>query len=516
MSKLGIVYFVGAGPGDPDLITRRGENLLRKADCVIYDRLVDPRLLRLVSARCERVYVGKSSDEGGQSQSRINRLLAGKARRHRIVIRLKGGDPTLFGRISEEMESLIRSGVSFEIVPGVSSAWAAAGLAGIPLTDRRYSSSVAIATGQEAEGKSSVRWEALSRGADTLVILMGRRSLPKIVKRLLKAGKAVSTPAALIHSAATPAQKILVSRLGDLEKDLKEHPEFEPPVVTVIGEVVGLSERFRSRPLQGKRILVTRPAGDGASFARRLQEMGAACVHLPTIAVRPRRIPKAEAREILKRLPGVDWILFTSHHGVETLDRLARVSGVRLNRLVRGKVCAIGPRTAESVRQAGLKVDLMPESFSTEGIRQTFKRLPLRGKRILIPRSNLGAGDRLAGELRRRGARVAEAVLYETVSLSIPPRRVKQALSGIDAVTFTSASTVKSFLKALSEAKLSPRSAFNGAAVVAIGPATAQALREGGIKRFHLPKGSWTVEGLLEAVEEAVCPSTGSGRTGKR
>ncbi|MBI3332900.1 MAG: uroporphyrinogen-III C-methyltransferase [Candidatus Omnitrophica bacterium] len=505
MRKRGTVYFVGAGPGDPGLLTLRGADLLGKADCLLYDRLVGPELLRLSPAGCERIYVGKESAEGGRSQSELNGLICRKARRHQVVVRLKGGDPTLFGRISEEMEALSRGKIRFEIVPGVSSAWAAAALAGIPLTDRRMSSSVAVVTGQESAGKRrSVRWKRLAGGVDTLVILMGRRNLPAIARRLVAAGRAGSTPVALVRRASLPDQELLVSTLGRLSEDLKRHPGFGPPLVAIVGQVVRRGKGFGERPLEGKRILVTRPKADAQDLARRLERLGATCVHLPTIAVRPRRFSSAQARRLLERLPRYDWVVFTSHHGVEALERLARRRKGSLPARIQGRICAIGPRTAEAIRSAGLRADWVPERFSKEGIRQAFRRFPVRSRRILIPRSDLGARDALAKELRRRGARVDEVVLYETSHPEIPAARLKKALKGLDAATFTSASTVTGFFQAAQEAGLSAGSAFNGAKIIAIGPETARALKEAGMERTVLPRENWTVEGMIQAVKEAV------------
>lgn len=506
MSKrFGKVYLVGAGPGDPDLITRKGAALLRKADCVIYDRLVGPDLLKETKAGCERLYVGKGSDEGGISQSRINRLLVKQAKEHRIVVRLKGGDPTLFGRVSEEMETLHQAKIRVKIVPGVSSAWAAAALAGIPLTDRQLSSSVAIVTGKEAQGgRSKVRWERLANAVDTVVILMGRAALPDIAQRLMKGGRSSSTPVALIRWAATPRQGIWITTLGSVERDLRRHPQFGPPVVAVVGEVVRLQKRFQLKPLDQKRILVTRPATDQQSLTRRLESLGATCIHLPTIEIRPRRLPTREVAALFKKLPRYDWILFTSHHGVKTLNRLARRFKKPLSSLVKGKVCAIGPRTAEEAEADRLTVELLPREFSTEGILKAFERIPVENRRILIPRSNLSVRDSLAQGLRRRGALVEEVVLYETIHRSIPAGRLKQALRRIDALTFTSASTVNGFLRALEEARFPVRAAFDGAEVVAIGPATRKALKEAGISKVHLPKEAGTIDGLVATVVEVL------------
>lgn len=501
---MGTVYLVGAGPGDPELITRKGAALLAKAGCVVYDRLVNKELLKLAPARSEKIYAGKSADEKGQGQRKINRLLVQKAARHSVVVRLKGGDPALFGRMSEEIETLEKAGVPFEVVPGVSSVWAAATLAGIPLTDRRFSSSVALVTGHRAAGRyPSVRWKELARGADTLVVLMGRAALSEIASRLKAAGRPASTPVALVRWASAPQQEVLVSTIGEIDALLKQRPEFGPPVVAIIGEVARLGRAGR-KPLQGKSVLVTRPAQDSAGLARKLEALGAECRTLPSIAVRPAKISAAEAMRILAELPRQDWVLFNSRHGVETLQWLAARAGKRLAQLIKGKVCVIGPRTAEAARAAGLKPALVPEDFSLEGIRRAFGRLPLKGKRIFIPRSDLAIGDPLAKSLRARGAKVEEAAVYETVELKIPAGQVRRALKHLDAATFTSASTVRGFLSAVKQAGLPVKKAFNGAAVVAIGPATARELRKGGVKKIYLPKTEWTVDGMAEAVVEAM------------
>ncbi len=519
----GTVYLVGAGPGDPQLITRRGAQLLTQADCVIYDRLAAASLLRLTKRGCRKIYVGKGSDEEGKSQPQINKVLVKAACRHRRVVRLKGGDPTLFGRISEELEALSKARIPYEIVPGVSSVWAAAAAAGIPLTDRRFSSSVAVVTGQEARStssgqafgkKSAVHWEALAKAVDTIVILMGRKNLPGIARRLMKGGRSASTPIALIRWATTPRQQVLVSALGTVERDLEGRPEFGAPVVAVIGEVVRHARGgVGAKPLQGKRILVTRPLSDQKELSSRLKGLGAQCVALPTVVVRPRRFSPEEGRQLLRRLPGYDWVIFTSHHGVETLDGLIRRFGKPLRQRLAAKVCAIGPRTARSAKEAGLRVEAIPGDFSTAGLRQMFGRMRLKGKKILIPRSNLGARDEMALALRRQGALVDEVVMYETRNAQLSSDRVKKALKRIDCLTFTSASTVNGFVQALRRARVPVRSALNGAAVAAIGPETGKALKGAGIARFHLPKSSWTIEGLIEAVIEGV-RCTGHGSTG--
>ena len=501
--KTGTVYLVGAGPWDPELITRKGAALLARAGCVIYDRLVNPELLALTRPGCEKIYAGKTADEKGDGQRKINRLLVRQAGKHRIVVRLKGGDPALFGRMSEEIETLKQAGVAHETVPGVSSAWAAATAAGIPLTDRRFSSSVVFVTGHRAAGRREIMKKELARGADTLVILMGRAALSRITRRLRAAGRPASTPIALVRWASGPEQETLIGTIGEVGRMLKHRPDFGPPVVAIVGEVVRLASGA-AKPLSGKSVLVTRPAADHTGLAQRLEKLGAECRLLPTIVVRPARIGKAETESLLRKLPGYDGLLFNSHHGVEALERLASRAGKKLSGLVRGKICAIGPRTAAAVRAAGLKTDWIPKDFSIDGVRAAFDRIPVRGRKIFIPRSDLAIGDELVGSLRARGARVEEAALYETVPVRIPPARVRRALAHLDAATFTSASTARGFLSAVRAAGLPLREALNGTAVVAIGPATARELKKGGVRRVYLPRGRWTVEGLAEAVVGAL------------
>jgi uroporphyrinogen III methyltransferase/synthase len=505
---MGKVYFVGAGPGDPDLITVKGEQLIRKADCVIYDRLIGPELLKKVPEHCETIYVGKDPDQGGTGQSRINRLLVMKARQHRCVVRLKGGDPSLFGRLSEEMAVLKRHGIPFEIIPGVSSVWAAAGRAGIPLTDRKLSSSVAIATGHLAKGKaSSVRWEPLAQGADTLVILMGRSTLPRVIRAIRKV-RPIEEPIALIRWATrSDREEMIFATLGDAVQRLKDRPGFGPPMVAIVGKVVRLARsggKPTMRELDGKRIVLTRPEEDQLDLVSRLTQLGATCVKLPTIAVRMKTFSARTRHRMIGRLADYDWIVFNSHHAVEALHRLAQREGQSLKKILRGSIVAIGPRTKRAIEALGLRVRLMPDSFSTDGIRQAFEKIPVAGSKIFIPRSDRAIGDALAEALRRRGAHVDEVALYKTTFPPISAQKLQEALRDADAITFTSASTVEGFVQAIQKAGLRLKEALNGAKVVAIGPATAKALRQAGIRRVVLPFKEWTLDGLTEAVREAL------------
>jgi uroporphyrinogen III methyltransferase/synthase len=496
----GTVYLVGAGPGDPELITRKGARLLQRADCVIYDRLLNRALLKLTKRNCETIYAGKGPTAQGEGQARINQLLIKKTRQYRCVVRLKGGDPTLFGRVTEEMEALRNAGIDYEIVPGVSSPWAAAAAVGIPLTDRQYSSSVAFVTGHQAAWKRpSVKWNALAIGADTLVVLMGRAALSDIVRRLIRAGRPGKTPIALIRWASMPEQEILISRLGTIEAELKERPEFSSPVIAIIGEVVSLAERFGAKK---KKVLVTRDSNDQNGLKERLKAAGLQPVLLPMVTIKPVRKKRSEILEFTQKLPEYDWVLFNSHYGVESLDRLVRSAGQRLPRLVRGKIAAIGPRTLASVKAAGLKAQLVPAESSTDGLQKALKKFSLKRKKILIPRSNLGAGDSFARWLRQAGAQLNEWIVYETVETPVAPAALKKALKNLDAATFTSASTARGFLWSLKKAKMSPAQVASRVTMVAIGPATAAELKRGGIKQVMLPKNKeWQLDGLIDAIK---------------
>ena len=502
----GTVYLVGAGPGGPDLLTLRGAELLAQADCVIYDRLVDPRILKLANGS-ERIDVGKLPGEGGRTQRAINTLLIQKAREYRVVVRLKGGDPLLFGRGTEELAALNAAKILFEIVPGISSVQAAGAYAGIPLTDRARSSSVTVVTGQEATGKhqAPVAWRALARGRDTLVILMGRERLPAIARQLRQGGRSAATPIALVRWAGRPQQSVLVATLGTIEAMLAKRTDFGPPVVAIIGEVVKLREQFqwwRRPPLAGRRIVVTRAEGDASELVQRLETLGATCVEFPAIAVTPKRLrPQAETA-LAEQLSTYVWVIFTSAHGVRALAALLARQGKDARAFGPAKVCAIGPKTAAALERLGVTADLVPPEFSTTAVAAAFRKIPLQGARVLIPRSNLAVGDALAKGLRARGAMVSEVPLYETTVPHVTKAALRQRLGEepIDVVTFASASTVRNFLVLLERGGFAPRQVLNGARVAAIGPQTAAAARQAGLAVHIMPRRGWTIEGLVEAI----------------
>lgn len=509
----GTVYLVGAGPGGPGLLTRRGAELLAQADCVIYDRLVDPRIVTLTLNGCERIDVGKLPGEEGRTQAAINTLLVRKGRQYRTVVRLKGGDPLIFGRSTEELAALTRARLRFEIVPGVSSVQAAGAYAGIPLTDRTLSASVTIVTGQESALRRSsgqavkprISWRAMARGSDTLVVLMGRERLPAIVQQLRRAGRPAATPIALVRWAGRPQQSVLTGTLATIEGLLAAQPDFGPPVVAIIGDVVTLREQCQwwSRPpLAGRRIVVTRAEGDTSELVQRLEALGATCLEFPAIAVVPRRLGAKTEHALAAQLAAYDWVIFTSAHGVKAVMGLLARQGKDARAFGPAKVCAIGPKTAAVLEGAGITPDLVPSAFSTRGVAAAFRRIPLTGAKVLIPRSSLAVGDALAQGLRARAAVVSEVPLYDTVLPQVSKAVLRQRLGegALDIVTFTSSSTVKNFFLLLERAGFSPRQMLNGARIACIGPQTAAAAKQAGLAVHILPRRAWTMDGLVEAL----------------
>ncbi|HWP34573.1 MAG TPA: uroporphyrinogen-III C-methyltransferase, partial [Thermodesulfobacteriota bacterium] len=373
----GTVYLIGAGPGDPGLLTLRGAECLARADVVVYDYLASPLLLRHAREDAERVYVGKRGGGERTEQAAITALLIERARAGRTVARLKGGDPFIFGRGGEEAEALAAAGIPFEIVPGVTSAIAAPAYAGIPLTHRELASSVAFVTGHEDPAKAApaVDWARLATGADTLVLLMGVRTLPDVVARLLAHGRPPATPVAVIRWGTTPEQETVVGTLADIVARV-EARGLAPPALAVVGEVVRLRERlawFEAKPLFGRRIVVTRAREQASELARTLRELGALPIECPTIALEP---PESWAAldAALDRLGEYDWVVFTSASGVRFFLERLRTRGRDVRALGRARICAIGPATAEAVAALGLAVDAVPAEYVAEGVVEALER----------------------------------------------------------------------------------------------------------------------------------------------
>ncbi|MDY6917287.1 MAG: uroporphyrinogen-III C-methyltransferase [Chloroflexota bacterium] len=495
----GKVYLVGAGPGDVGLITRRGLECLGRADVVVYDRLVDNRILEFAPRSAELIYVGKLPGSHVRQQPEINQILVDKAKEGKEVVRLKGGDPFVLGRGGEEAETLHANRIPFEIVPGVSSATAVPAYAGIPVTHRGVASSFAVITGHEDSSKelSAVNWEKLATGVDTLVCLMGMRNLSRLVEQLLAHGRAPDTPVAVIRQGTTPRQETLVGTLDTIVEAAKEKG-FEPPVVTVVGEVVRLRERltwFDNRPLFGKRVLVTRSRSQASAFSSLLAERGADPVELPVIETNDVTDPTALDRAV-SGLSGYQWVLFTSANGVQAFWKRLRALNMDARSFRDVRIAAIGPATAMALEARGLRADLLPTEHTSEAMAAELATVGIAGDRILLPRSDIAPRD-LTDRLVELGAEPVEVSAYLTQPATSASSGRDMLLEGkIDIVAFTSASTVANLLKALGN----ERCALDRAIIACIGPRTAEAAEKAGLT-VEVIAPEHTVPGLVKAIE---------------
>lgn len=499
---MGKVYLVGAGPGDPGLITVKGMECLNMADVVIYDHLVNEGLLKSAKQGTQIIYAGKKGGRHTLSQEKINQLLIEKARAGYTVVRLKGGDPFIFGRGGEEAEELSRAGIPFEIVPGVTSAIAVPAYAGIPLTHRGYSSTVAFVTGHEdpEKEKSVIDWERLSLASDTIVVLMGIKNLKEIVENLIRYGRNKETPAALIRLGTTPRQKTLSAPLKTIVRLAKEKG-FLPPAILVVGKVADLRDKlnwFESKPLFGKTIVVTRAREQASELVHLLENLGAYCIQFPTIEIVPPDSFRQLDRTIL-HLRDYDWIIFTSANGVSYFFDRLKVNGKDVRDLKDIGVCAIGPKTAEKLEHLGLNTDFIPKDYVAEALVAGFKKKDISGKRVLIPRAQ-EAREVLPRQLRALGASVDIAPAYKTVK----PQRAGQDLKRffekrvIDIITFTSSSTVRNFVSMFDQ-KTRLRHWLKEVTVACIGPITAETAKRQGIRVDIVPR-EYTISALTQAI----------------
>ena len=503
MSKNGRVYLVGAGPGDPGLLTVKASDLIQKCDVIIYDRLVGSKIIREVPATTEMIYVGKESNRHALPQDDINLLLVEKAKEGKMVVRLKGGDPFLFGRGGEEAEFLKGNGIEFEVVPGVSSAIAAPAYAGIPVTHRDYTSTLNIITGHERPGKlkSSVPWKQVAAGTGTLLFLMGIENLPSIVEKLMENGRRPDTPVALVRWGTLPGQEVLVGTLEDIAEKAKISG-FLPPAVIVVGEVVKLRAKlnwFDTKPLFGKTIVVTRARAQASEMVAVLEDLGARVLEFPTISIKP--LPVTRLADVIAGINKYAWLTFTSVNGVKEFLTQVYDLGYDIRDLKGPKICAIGPATAAEVKCRGMRVSAVPSEYRAEAVAEILLREALVGEWILLPRAR-GARKILPELLRSRGIGVDELEIYEAVPASSISGSDRQLLEKgmVDLITFTSSSTVKnlnSMLKKETVAKLSSQ-----AQVACIGPITAQTAREAGFK-VDVVAEEFTIDGLVQAILQA-------------
>jgi len=482
------VYLVGAGPGDPELITLKGRRVLEQADAVLHDHLANPALLDHAPASAERIYVGKKKSTHAFSQDEICAMMIERARRGLNVVRLKGGDPFVFGRGGEEAEALAAAGVAFEVVPGVTSPLGIAAYTGVPLTHRDHSKLVTFVTGHDL---AAIDWSKVG-ASETLVIFMGLTSFEAIARELIAHGRAADTPAMAVRWGTRADQHTLAGTLATLPA-LIHSQDLKPPATIIVGEVVAMRQKlnwFERLPLFGRRIVVTRAREQAGTLSAKLRALGAEAIEFPTIEIQPAADYGPLDRAVAD-LASYDWLIFTSANGVRFfLDRLDR-SSTDL-RALRARICAIGPATRAAIEGLHLRVDLMGAEYVAEGLLAAFAAHDLAGRRILLPRAAV-ARDLVPVELARRGAQVDVVEAYRT---GVPSAAFDPAWRP-DWITFTSSSTVQNFVA------MAGADAIKGVRVASIGPVTSATARKLGID-VAVEAAVFTVDGLVEAILETV------------
>ena len=480
MSK---VYLVGGGPGDPDLITWKGRKLLAIADCILYDHLAPESLLDLAPKHAERIYVGKKRSVHAFPQEEICAMMIDRVRRGLTVVRLKGGDPFIFGRGGEEIEALAAAGVPYEVVPGVTSPLGIAAYTGVPLTHREHTKLVTFVTGHDAE---AIDWSKVGQ-IETLVIFMGIHFIRRITTEIMKHGRSPATPAMCVRWGTRPDQHTITGTLATIADQI-EQADLKPPATVILGEVVELHNKlswYERLPLFGRRIINTRAREQAPELTEKLRALGAEVIEFPVIEIQPPADP-APLERAIEHLEEYDWLIFTSVNGVRYfLDRLDR--SPRDLRALKARICAIGPATRRAVEALHLKVDLMPEKYIAESLIESFAPHALEGKRILIPRAAV-ARDLIPTELRKRGAEVEVIEAYRNVipAKTEPPQKA-------DWITFTSSSTVKNYVA------LAGRDSLKETRIATIGPVTTQTARTLGLK-IDAEANPYTIEGLISAM----------------
>jgi uroporphyrinogen III methyltransferase/synthase len=489
----GIVYLVGAGPGDPGLMTRRSLELIASADAILYDRLIPPGALDGARPDAELRYVGKEPGAAALTQVETNDLLVELGRAGKRVVRLKGGDPFVFGRGGEEAEALAAAGVPFEVVPGVTAGVAAPAYAGIPVTHRDAASAVAFVTGHEDPAKpdSALDWDALARFPGTLVFYMGIRNLTLIAERLTAAGRDPGEPAAVVERGTHPGQRTVVDTLAGIAARA-EAEGIRPPAITVVGAVAELRETIawlERRPLHGEVVAVTRARAQVSELAARLRELGAEVVETPAIRIEPRAV-EGELREAVDRIADYALVCLTSPNGVRLLFDALAATGRDARALARATVAAIGPGTAAELARHGIRADVVPERFVAEALVEALEPVEVEGRPVLVARAADARGV-LPDALRERGAEVDDVALYDTVAEPLTDE-ARAALERATYVTFTSSSTVRFLLD-------SGAALPDNARVVSIGPLTSATAGEHGLT-VHVEAERHDIDGLVAAL----------------
>ena len=503
----GKVYLIGAGPGDYRLLTLKACDCLKQADTVVYDRLADARILQYAPQDAEYIYVGKASSQHTMTQDKICQLLVDLAKEGKTVVRLKGGDPFVFGRGGEEALLLQENDLPFEIVPGVTSAISVPAYAGIPVTHRGIAASFAVVTGHEDPTKdnSDINWQQLATATDTVVFLMGVANLPKITAKLMENGRSGDTPVAIIRWGTKAQQQVWTSTVAEAA-EMAKREQIKPPCIFLVGNVVKLREKLawfdkpQLKPLFGKRILVTRSRAQASRLTAGLEDLGADCLEAPAIRIQPPADNYAALDKAIGSLADFDWIIYTSANGVEHFFSRLSEAGLDSRSLWGKKICAIGSATAQALEKHGIKADIVPKEYRAEGILSAMYGKLKEGDKVLLPRA-AEARSILPEELKRQGADVVVAPAYETVAGEADGTALAEELanSSIDAVTFTSSSTVKNLLKLLGD---NAPELLKNVKIAAIGPITAETCKQNGLQ-VTVQAQEYTIDGLIQAVKEA-------------
>jgi len=502
MAGLGKVYIIGVGPGDYKMMTINAAECIRKADTIVYDRLICSKALSFAKSGAELIYVGKQPDCHEISQEGINEILVKKAEEGKIVARVKGGDPFLFGRGGEEAEALSENGIEFEIVPGVTSAIAVPAYAGIPVTHRDFCSSLHIVAGHERTDKenSSIDYKLLAKIGGTLVFLMGVKNLSYIAERLIKHGKDKSTPAAVIERGAAAGQRVVAGTLGDIAAKVAE-AGINPPAVIVIGKVVELRKKinwFKKGKLSGKRVIVTRAREQASKLVEKIEELGGEALEFPMIkTAEPVNFERFD--EALDNLKSFQWLVFTSSNGVKAF--FGRMAARRMDiRLLSGiKLAAVGEGTAEELCKLGLYVDYMPQEYTTRALAEGLARIAAAGDKLLLARAEL-AGREFAEILEKNHVEFVELAVYRTMLDSRDKEEILRLIDEgkADYITFTSSSTVNNFLSLIGHENIGR---LSNTKIVCIGPITAKAASDSGLK-VAAAADVYTINGLVDKLVE--------------
>ncbi|KNY28004.1 uroporphyrinogen-III C-methyltransferase [Pseudobacteroides cellulosolvens] len=502
IDKKGIVYILGAGPGDYGLLTLKAADCIRKADVIVYDRLINASIFSLAKKDAEYINVGKMPDHHAVPQETINQILLDKALEGRVVARVKGGDPFIFGRGGEEAEVLQKNGIEFEIVPGITSAVAAAAYAGIPVTHREYCSSLHIITGHEKPGRdeSFIDYEVISKLEGTLVFLMGMKNLDEISTNLIKHGKKSTTPAAVIERGTTISQRVVVGTLEDISKKVIDEG-IKSPAVTVIGNVVALSERLNWFPkgkLKGKRIVVTRAREQASSLVEEIRKLGGDVIEFPTIRIEE-PLDYQHFDRVLRDLNTYKWVVFTSVNGVKGFFKRMRTLKIDIRSLAGIHIAAVGEATAMELSEVGLNVDYMPDDYTTKELLKGLVELMGKGEKVLLARADI-ASKELSEGLKSNDIDFEELTVYRTVMEASMKSTVEDYLkqNKVDFITFASSSTVKNFIEILGKENMELLSKTK---IVCIGPVTSQTAKESGLFVSAVAD-KYTIDGLVDKLVE--------------